>query len=161
RVGSDTTLVRTAFTGGLVQAVSSVLTIVGCVVLMALVDVVMLLVVVSVIALTMNAVIFASRLMQKYTKHAHADVGEVGAGMDKSLLAVRTVRASRAEERVEKELHCSAGRACREGVKMAKVGALLTPVSGLALQGSFLIVLGIGGARVATGSISVGDLVSF
>src|SRR5699024_11945999 len=44
---------------------------------------------------------------------------------------------------------------------MAKVGALLTPVSGLALQGSFLIVLGIGGARVATGSISVGDLVSF
>src|SRR5699024_11482580 len=66
-----------------------------------------------------------------------------------------------AEERVEKELHSSAGRAFRGGVKMAKVGALLTPVSGLALQGSFLIVLGIGGARVATGSICVGDSVSF
>ena len=161
RVGSDTTLVRTAFTGGLVQAVSSVLTIVGSVVLMALIDVTMLLVVLSVIALTLVAVVFTSRLMQKYTKRAQEAVGELGAGMDKSLVAVRTVRASRAEERVEKELHGSADRAFREGVKMATVGALLNPVSGLALQGSFLIVLGIGGARVATGTISVADLVSF
>lgn len=161
RVGSDTTLVRTAFTGGLVQAVSSVLTIVGSVVLMALIDVTMLLVVLSVIALTLVAVVFTSRLMQKYTKRAQEAVGELGAGMDKSLVAVRTVRASRAEERVEKELHGSADRAFREGVKMATVGALLNPVSGLALQGSFLIVLGIGGARVAAGTISVADLVSF
>lgn len=161
RVGSDTTLVRTAFTGGLVQAVSSVLTIVGSVVLMALIDVAMLLVVLSVIALTMVAVIFTSRLMQKYTKRAQEAVGELGAGMDKSLVAVRTVRASRAEERVEKELHSSADKAYREGVKMATVGALLNPVSGLALQGSFLIVLGLGGARVAAGTISVADLVSF
>ena len=161
RVGSDTTLVRTAFTGGLVQAVSSVLTIVGSIALMAIIDVMMLLVVLAVIALTLIAVIFASRLMQKYTKRAQEAVGELGAGMDKSLVAVRTVRASRAEGRVEKELHASADRAYREGVKMAKIGALLNPVSGLALQGSFLIVLGIGGARVATGDISVADLVSF
>ncbi|MDN5740483.1 ABC transporter ATP-binding protein [Corynebacterium casei] len=161
RVGSDTTLVRTAFTGGLVQAVSSVLTIVGSIILMALIDVTMLLVVLSVIALTLVAVVFTSRLMQKYTKRAQEAVGELGAGMDKSLVAVRTVRASRAEERVEKELHSSADRAYHEGVKMATVGALLNPVSGLALQGSFLIVLGIGGARVASGTISVADLVSF
>jgi ATP-binding cassette subfamily B protein/ATP-binding cassette subfamily C protein len=161
RVGSDTTLVRTAFTGGLVQAVSSVLTIVGSIALMALIDVTMLLVVLSVIALTLVAVVFTSRLMQKYTKRAQEAVGELGAGMDKSLVAVRTVRASRAEARVEKELHGSADRAYREGVKMATVGALLNPVSELALQGSFLIVLGIGGARVAAGTISVADLVSF
>lgn len=161
RVGSDTTLVRTAFTGGLVQAVSSVLTIGGSIFLMAFIDVTMLLVVLGVIALTMVAVIFTSRLMQKYTKAAQEAVGELGAGMDKSLVAVRTLRASRAEERVEKELHGSAESAYREGVKMATVGALLNPVSGLALQGSFLIVLGIGGARVASGTISVGDLVSF
>src|SRR5699024_11865205 len=77
RVASDTTLVRTAFTGGLVQAVSSVLTIVGSVVLMALIDVMMLLVVLSVITLTMIAVIFASRLMQKYTNRAQEAVGEL------------------------------------------------------------------------------------
>src|SRR5699024_12313433 len=64
-------------------------------------------------------------------------------------------------ERRENGNHASAGRACREGVQVSMVGALLQPVSGIALQGSFLIVLGIGGARVATGSISDGDLVSF
>src|SRR5699024_1350083 len=161
RVGSDTTLVRTAFTGGLVQAVSSVLTIVGSVVLLGLIDVMMLLVVLSVITLTIAAVIFASLQMQKYTELAQEGDAVFSAGMEKSLLAVRTVRGSRAEERVEKELHASAGRAFREGVKMAKLGAFLTPVSGLVLQGSFLIVLVICGALVSTGVISVFVLVSF
>src|SRR5699024_11782239 len=123
--------------------------------------VMVLLVLVTSIPPPLVAVVFASRLMQTDTKRAQEAVGGLGAGMDKSLVAVRTVRASRAEGRVEKELHTSADRAYREGVKMAKIGALLNPVSGLALQGSFLIVLGIGGARVATGDISVADLVSF
>src|SRR5699024_12449791 len=75
RVGSDTTLVRTAFTGGLVQAVSSVLTIVGSIALMAIIDVMMLLVVLAVIALNLIAVIFASRFMQNHTRRDAAAVG--------------------------------------------------------------------------------------
>src|SRR5690625_3460601 len=65
RVGSDTTLVRTAFTGGLVQAVSSVLTIIGSVALMAIIDVMMLIVVLAVITLTLRSEEHTSELQSR------------------------------------------------------------------------------------------------
>ncbi len=44
---------------------------------------------------------------------------------------------------------------------MAKLQAVVEPASAVALQGSFVLVLGIGGARLASGAISLGDLVAF
>src|SRR5690606_16125429 len=39
--------------------------------------------------------------------------------------------------------------------------ALVVPIAGIALQVSFLVVLGVGGFRVASGAISVASLVAF
>lgn len=161
RLGSDTTLVRTAFTGGLVAAVGAVLTMVGSIVLMATIDVTMLLIVVAVIIVTVSLVVFTSRYIQRYTKKAQEAVGDLGAGMDRALVAARTIRAADAQDRVESQLDDDAQRAFVQGVKIAKLQGLLSPAAGLSLQASFLIVLGVGGTRVANGDITVGDLVSF
>ena len=37
------------------------------------------------------------------------------------------------------------------GVKVAKISALIVPIAGIAMQVSFLVVLGVGGFRVASG----------
>lgn len=161
RLGSDTTLVRTAFTGGLVDAIGGSVTMLGAVVLMALIDPLMLLIVLTVIVLAMLAVLGASTYIQKYTTKSQEAVGNLGAGMERSLVALRTVRATRAEGQVEKTQHDDANEAFRHGVSIAKIEGLLYPVSGLAMQASFLVVLGVGGLRVAAGNISIGDLVSF
>lgn len=161
RLGSDTTLIRSAFTGGLIDAIGGIVTMVGAVVLMALIDPLMLLIVLSVVTITLVVVIVASSLIQKYTTKAQESVGALGAGMDRALGAVRTIRATGSEDRVEKELTTEADSAYRMGIKIARVNASLYPATGLAMQASFLIVLGIGGARVASGDISVADLVSF
>jgi ABC-type multidrug transport system fused ATPase/permease subunit len=55
----------------------------------------------------------------------------------------------------------SAGAAYDAGVQVARVSAVVEPLAGLAVQASFLAVLGIGGARVASGAIDVADLVAF
>lgn len=81
--------------------------------------------------------------------------------MDRSLGAIRTIRATGAEPRVEHGLNADAREAFDMGVVVAKISAALRPATGLAMQGSFLVVLGIGGARVASGEITVADLVSF
>jgi ATP-binding cassette subfamily B protein len=47
------------------------------------------------------------------------------------------------------------------GLEVAKISALVVPVSGIALQVAFLVVLGVGGFRVASGSLPVADLVAF
>ena len=39
--------------------------------------------------------------------------------------------------------------------------ALITPIMGIAFQAAFILVLGIGGYRVASGAMSVADLVAF
>lgn len=161
RLGSDTTLIRTAFTGGLVDAVGGVATMIGAIVLMALVDVAMLGLVMAVVLVTLLAVLGSSSLIQRYTRKAQEAVGDLGAGMDRALGAIRTIRAAGAQDQVEAGLRADADNAWLQGVRIAKVAALIFPAAGLAMQGSFLMVLGIGGARVAAGAISVADLVTF
>ena len=46
-------------------------------------------------------------------------------------------------------------------MRIAKVSALIVPVAGIALQVSLLVVLGLGGYRVASGAITVANLVTF
>lgn len=161
RLGSDTTVIRSAFMGGLVDAVAGIVTIIGAIVLMAMIDVVMLGIVVAVMTLLLVIVISVSSKIQRHTKLLQKHVGLLGAGMDRALVAVRTIRAANAQDRVEKDLVDEADRAFSEGKRIALIEGTLYPASGLAIQGSFLLVLGIGGARVATGDISIGDLVAF
>ena len=161
RLGSDTTIIRSAFTGGLVSAIGGLATMIGAIILMAMVDVFMLGLVLAVVTVTLIAVIGSSTLIQRYTRRAQEAVGDLGAGMDRALVAVRTIRASGAQDSVETGLRADADNAWFQGVRIARVAALIFPATGLAMQGSFLLVLGIGGARVAAGTITVADLVTF
>lgn len=160
-LGSDTTLVRTAFTGGIVDMVGGIFTMVGAIVLMALIDPPLLLTVLAVLVTATIIVVAASSKIQKYTKQLQQSVGALGAGMDRALGAIRTIRSANAADRVDEELQVQAEQAFGRGRKIAIIEGALYPISGLALQLSFLIVLGFGGARVSAGVLSVGDLVAF
>jgi ABC-type multidrug transport system fused ATPase/permease subunit len=46
-------------------------------------------------------------------------------------------------------------------VRSARLQSIVEPASMVAVQGSFVLVLGIGGARLAAGAIELSDLVSF
>src|SRR3954469_4141197 len=81
--------------------------------------------------------------------------------VERAITAARTIRASGAEEREAETVSRSAGEAYHAGMRVARLQALVEPASMAAIQGAFLLVLGVGGARVASGAISVGDLVAF
>lgn len=161
RLGADTTLVRTAFTGGLVEAFGGILVLIGAVVAMAVIDTSMLLIVITVGVGAIICVLFASTKVQHLTLTTQESVGGLGSSLERALSAIRTIRASRAEAQIETEIYRAAQSAYRQGVRIARIESVLWPVSGLALQVAFLAVLGIGGARVATDAISVADLVTF
>jgi ABC-type multidrug transport system fused ATPase/permease subunit len=46
-------------------------------------------------------------------------------------------------------------------VKIARINAAVTPIGGLAANGAFIVVLGVGGYRVASGETPVASLVTF
>ncbi len=161
RVGSDTTMVRAALTGGLVDAVGGALVFAGALVAMALIDVTLLGITLAVIAVAVVSVVVASARIQTLTRASQEAVGRIAAGVDRALSGVRTIRAADATEREGRRLEADAEEAYGLGVRVARVGAILWPVSGLAVQGAFLAVLGVGGYRVAAGTLSVADLVTF
>ncbi len=161
RVGSDTTMVRAVLTGGLVDALGGALVFVGALIAMALLDLVLLGITLFVVAVAVTVVVIVSGRIQTLTKASQEAVGRVAAGVERALSGIRTIRAAGATQREGRRLEADAESAYDLGVQIARVAAVLWPVSGLAVQGAFLAVLGVGGYRVAVGTLSVADLVTF
>jgi ABC-type multidrug transport system fused ATPase/permease subunit len=161
RIGADTTLLRAVVTSGLLEIASSIVVVVGAAVAMALVDVVLLAVTLLAVALGALVIALASRRIRALSLLTQVRVGEMTAAVERALTGVRTIRAGGATEREVAGVVAAAGRAHDVGVRTARLQALVSPAATLATQGSFIAVLGIGGARVAAGVITVGELVAF
>ena len=161
RVGADTTLLRATITAGLVQVAGSVVVGAGALVAMALVDVWLLLVTVLAVAIGATAAVVASRGVRTLSQRAQEEVGAMSAAVERALSAVRTIRASGATAREVAAVGARAHRAYAAGVQVARRQALVAPAGSIAVQGAFLAVLGVGGYRVADGSIGVAELVAF
>jgi ABC-type multidrug transport system fused ATPase/permease subunit len=161
RVTSDTTLLRQVTTIGLVQAVTQSLTLIGIIVMMGIMDMVQLAVTIVVLIVMGGAIGITMPKIQKANKAVQESVGKMGAAMERILGAFRTVKASGAELREAATLEEAATQAWSEGVRVAKWNAVAGMTAWLAVQVSFLAVLGVGGARVAEGAIPVSTLVAF
>ena len=161
RVGSDTTLLRTVVTSGLVDAVAGILVSVGALVAMILIDPLLLGLTVAAVVVAAVVMIALGGRIQKLTLQAQTQVGALAAGVARAIPGIRTIRAAGATEREIRTLDDQAAAAYGTGVRLAKVMALITPIMGIAFQAAFIGVLGLGGYRVASGEMSVADLVAF
>ncbi|QPE05137.1 ATP-binding cassette domain-containing protein [Microbacterium schleiferi] len=161
RVGTDTTLLYAVLTQGLADAVGNSLIFVGALVAMSLIDPLLLLAIVVVIGLSITGVVVLSGRIRRATGEQQEKVGELASSVERAVSSIRTVRAAGATEREVAETTSVATEAYGVGVRIAKVSALVVPVAGIALQVSLLVVLGVGGYRVASGAIEVASLVTF
>ncbi|GAA4924894.1 ABC-type multidrug transport system fused ATPase/permease subunit [Stackebrandtia albiflava] len=161
RVTADTSLLKQVTTSAVVNGATSVITLVATIVLMSFMDVVLLAVTVGVLGVVGVAVATIMPRIAKATKESQEAVGRIGAALERMLGAFRTVKASGAETREGARIHEAAGEAWTAGVKAAKWQALVGVTAGLAVQISFLAVLGVGGARVASGAMAVSTLIAF
>ncbi|TFC05671.1 ABC transporter ATP-binding protein [Cryobacterium adonitolivorans] len=161
RVSSDTTLLRAVLTQGAVEAIGGSLTFIGAIIAMLIIDPVLLGLTVLVIAVSVVTVVLLSRRIRTASLAAQTKVGDLAASVERAISAVRTVRAANATAREIAVVEKDAEGAWQMGIKVAKVSALVVPIAGIALQVSLLVVLGVGGFRVAAESITIADLVSF
>jgi ATP-binding cassette subfamily B protein len=161
RVSSDTTLLRAVLTQGLVDAAGGVLIFVGSVIAMAIIDPVLLGLTLLMISIAVASIGFSARKIRSATTKAQERVGDMSASVERALSAVRTIRAASAETRESQQIADDAREAYIQGVKIAKINAGVTPIGGLAANGAFIAVLGVGGYRVASGETPVASLVTF
>ncbi len=161
RVGTDTTLLYAVLTQGLADAVGNALILIGAVVAMAFIDPLLLGLIVVVVGASLATVVVLSGRIRTASTEQQERVGELSSGVERAVGSIRTIRASGATEREAAAVTATATAAYAAGVRIAKVSALIVPVAGIALQVSLLVVLGVGGFRVASGAIDVAALVTF
>src|SRR5512132_2165920 len=161
RVTADTTLLREVTTGSLVSAVTNTLMLLATITVMALLDPLLLAVTVAVLGGAQVVTGAVVPRISRASSRAQESVGAMGTALERVLGAMRTVKAAGAERREAQRVDQAAAQAWQAGVRAAKWEALAGNTAGLAIQVSFIVVLGLGGARVASGAIEVGTLVAF
>ncbi len=161
RVGTDTTLLYAVLTQGFADAVGNALILVGAVIAMAFIDPLLLGLIVVVVGASLAVVVLLSTRIRAASADQQARVGELSSGVERAVGSIRTIRAAGATDRETAAVTQTATAAYDAGVRIARVSALIVPIAFVALQVSLLVVLGVGGYRVASGAIDVASLVTF
>ena len=128
---------------------------------MLIIDPVLLGLTVLVVAVSIVVVTLLSGRIRVASQKAQNKVGDLAAAVERAISSVRTIRAANATDREIAAVDENATGAYKMGIQVAKISALVVPVAGIAMQVSFLVVLGVGGFRVASGAITVANLVAF
>ncbi|MDN5724709.1 MAG: ABC transporter ATP-binding protein/permease [Propionibacteriales bacterium] len=161
RVTSDTVLLREAASSSIVQLINGLVSLVGTIVLMAVLDLPLLLSTLS--AIVVIAVLMAI-LMPKIgaaQRRAQESMGELGSVLEGTLRALRTVKASRAEDRQIGHILDRADDSKRHSIRAVWVTAIAWTISGGGIQLAIIAILGIGAWRVNEGGLAVSTLVAF
>jgi ATP-binding cassette subfamily B protein len=161
RVGTDTTLLYAVLTQGLADAVGNVVLFLGALIAMLVIDPILLLLIVIVIGVSVVVVVALSGRIRTASTEQQEKVGELASGVERAVGSIRTIRASGAAERETVAVSGLATEAYGIGVRIAKISSLVVPIAGIALQLSLLVVLGVGGFRVAAGTITIASLIAF
>jgi len=161
RVGADTAVLREVVSTASVQLITGTLTGVGTVVLMLTIDPVLFAWVMATVVIAAVVVYSLVGRLRSAGEQMQRGIGDMTAELERALGALRTVRACRAEEREEELIGRRAEEACAAGVRAARITSVMSPAVELAMRGSLLVVLLVGGTRVARDAASVGDLMAF
>ncbi|MFC5722762.1 ABC transporter ATP-binding protein [Streptomyces gamaensis] len=161
RLTSDTTLLRRTAPLAVTAAVNGTLVTAATVTMMGLLDPVLLCATLAVVAFVGVLVAVVSPRIGRATRTTQEAVGRLGSTLERALGAFRTVKASGAERQETEALRRAAEEARRTGVRAAAWESVSATATAVVLQVCFLVVLGLGGARVASGAIGVSTLVAF
>ncbi|MCH0541889.1 ABC transporter ATP-binding protein [Streptomyces sp. MUM 203J] len=161
RVTSDTTLLREVVSQALVDLATGTLVAAGALALMAWLDPLLLAVVAVTVLAAAGVVAVPMRGIRAASVRMQGSVGAVAAELERALGAIPLVRVHRAEDREAARIGERVDGAYGAGVRIARLSAVMGPAVELAVQGSLLLVLVIGGLRVGGSGQSLGDLVAF
>lgn len=161
RLTTDTTLLQVVVGSSLSMALRNVLMLIGGIVLLGITSPKLTLLVTLVIPLLIAPILMIGRRVRKLSRESQDRVADVGAYVEESINAVRTVQAfghedidrTRFSSRVEDALHTNMHR--------VRVRAVLTVIVIVLTFSAIGCILWVGGHEVLDGNLSAGDLAAF
>jgi ATP-binding cassette subfamily B protein len=104
--------------------------------------------------------VFARKLYE-HSMESQERLAKVSSKVQENLTGAMTVRAYRREEDEKKAFHTLNDRFMEVNMTLARVRGLMFPMMGLSGAAGSVIVLWLGGSKVATGAMTVGQFVEF
>ncbi|MEU0501779.1 ABC transporter ATP-binding protein [Nocardia sp. NPDC005998] len=160
RVTLDSTVVRNAVGTSLVQILTGSITLIGTVAVMIYLDWLLFAIVIITVGAAAGAMLLVMTRIEVASTRLQESVGALSADIERALTGVRTVKVNNAEDREHERLIEVAGAAFSAGVRAARLKALGNPAMHLAVTGSFVVSLLVGGVRVANHQMGLSSLVS-
>ncbi|WP_405574271.1 ABC transporter ATP-binding protein/permease [Streptomyces phaeochromogenes] len=161
RAVSDTVLLREAASSSVIGLINGAVMLIGTLVLMGFLDLVLL--GTTVAAVLVVIVLFAVLMpgIAKAQERAQEHVGRVGGTLEGTLRAIRTVKASGAEDRQAERIAADARASAEYGIRAVRLEATVWTIAWTGIQLAVILILGVGAWRVGEGQLEVSSLIAF
>lgn len=161
RSTTDTTMLRNTLAYDLVEVGVGSIFIIGGIAMMIWLDGMMFLIVLVILGTIGGLTTLLLAGIRRSAEDAQDSLGAMNAELERALSAIRSIRVMRAEQREYDRITRFAYKAYDDSIKALKRDAIIEPAMTLATHSATIVVLVVGGLRVAHGEMTLGDLVAF
>ncbi|MET1031446.1 ABC transporter ATP-binding protein [Domibacillus tundrae] len=161
RVVNDTSVVRDLISNHFPQFVTGVISIIGAVIILLVMDWKMTMLMLISVPITLAVMIPLGRQMAKISRGLQDETASFTGHIQQTLSEVRLMKSSTAEQNEEVKGLKGIENLFHFGLKEARVFSLIGPIMYLVVMVVIVMIIGYGGMRVANGTMSTGSLVAF
>jgi ATP-binding cassette subfamily B protein AbcA/BmrA len=161
RMTNDTTVVKGLISEHLSNFVTGIISIVGSMIVLFVLDWKMTLLMFTAIPLSVLILMPLGKKMHKISKGMQDETASFTAVLQQVLTEIRLVKASNAEALEYQNGQKGIQKLFQFGLKEAKIQALIAPLMSFVMMALLVLILGYGGMRVSSGALTAGALVAF
>ncbi len=161
RVTSDSLLLREAASSSFIGLINGTIMLIGSLILMGVLDLPLL--GTTMVAVTIVVTLFVLLMpgIARAQEAAQGAVGRLGGSLEAALSAIRTVKASRAEDRQEERILDDARDSATHSIRAVRRTAVAWVIAWTGMQLAIVVILGFGAWRVSEGALPVSSLIAF
>lgn len=161
RVVNDTGIVKDLITQHFPQFISGIITIIGAIIILLIMDWKMTLIMLIAVPFTMAIMIPLGSKMSKVSRGLQDETATFSGMIQQTISEIRLMKASTAESVEKHKGRAGINRLFQFGLKEARITALIGPSMYTVMMIVVVVIIGYGGIRVAEGTMSTGSLVAF
>lgn len=160
RITNDTFIINDFLSTKLPNLIPQFITLIGSIFMIIYMDWVMSLVTLIILPLFISIILPLGKIMRKVSISTQNENAKYTGLLSKILTQIKLVKISNTEHKEVKDSYNRLINIYSLGMKEAKVNSIIQPLSSLVIILTICVILGVGGVRVSSGSITIGTLIS-
>lgn len=161
RIVNDTSIVRELITSHFPNFATGIISIIGAIIILLLMDWKMTLLMLISLPLTLMIMMPLGRKMAKISRGLQDETAIFTGHITQTLSEIRLMKASTAEKIEENNGYGGIDKLFSFGLKEARIFAMIGPIMQLMIMVVIVLIIGYGGMRVVSGTMSTGSLIAF